>query len=329
VKEAHGERFGLAALGAGGIVAVRTLTLHPNPTRSPTMKKLHGLATCAAMVVAAGAYAQTAVVPAGVNGLAGTGGYSNFFRNLARSVQIEMDASVVTAAGIAPSTRITGISFRNPSYQVFPTWPATGLTATFTNYDVTLSRSTRSSAQGLSTTYTDNIGPDAVMVRSGGLALPSGFLPGGALTPNVNPWSGVITFTTPFLYTGGNLLLTIRHTGAVGAGTGNVEATPDAFVAGTAGIQTQNYTQVTGWTLQGMVNMKFTIVPGTPPCGTADFNCDGDVGTDRDIEAFFQCLSGTCPAAPCTNSADFNGDGDVGTDEDIESFFRVLGGGHC
>jgi autotransporter-associated beta strand protein len=64
-------------------------------------------------------------------------------------------------------------------------------------------------------------------------------------------------------------------------------------------------------------------------CGTADFNCDGDVGTDADIEAFFACLAGTCPSAPCANTADFNGDGDIGTDADIEAFFRVLAGGSC
>jgi hypothetical protein len=69
----------------------------------------------------------------------------------------------------------------------------------------------------------------------------------------------------------------------------------------------------------------------TPPsyCGTADFNCDGDVGTDMDIDAFFACLSGNCPPPPCTSTADFNGDGDIGTDADIEAFFRVLGGGGC
>jgi outer membrane protein assembly factor BamB len=66
-----------------------------------------------------------------------------------------------------------------------------------------------------------------------------------------------------------------------------------------------------------------------PPCGSADFNCDGDAGTDADIESFFACLSGTCPSAPCTASADFNGDGDAGTDSDIEAFFRVLAGGTC
>jgi probable HAF family extracellular repeat protein len=59
----------------------------------------------------------------------------------------------------------------------------------------------------------------------------------------------------------------------------------------------------------------------------ADFNGDGDVGTDADIEAFFECLAGNC-CATC-GSADFNGDGDVGTDADIESFFSVLAGGPC
>jgi hypothetical protein len=68
---------------------------------------------------------------------------------------------------------------------------------------------------------------------------------------------------------------------------------------------------------------------GGPHCGTADFNCDGDVGTDADIESFFSCLAGSCPPPPCTNNADFNGDGDIGTDADIEAFFRVLGGGTC
>jgi hypothetical protein len=60
---------------------------------------------------------------------------------------------------------------------------------------------------------------------------------------------------------------------------------------------------------------------------TADFNNDGDMGSDADIEAYFACLGGNC-CATC-GSADFDGDGDVGTDADIESFFGVLAGGSC
>jgi hypothetical protein len=62
-------------------------------------------------------------------------------------------------------------------------------------------------------------------------------------------------------------------------------------------------------------------------CGSADFDGDGDTGTDADIEAFFACLAGNC-CATC-GSADFDGDGDTGTDADIEAFFRVLAGGTC
>ncbi len=70
------------------------------------------------------------------------------------------------------------------------------------------------------------------------------------------------------------------------------------------------------------------IVQGPPSCYlNADFDGDGDVGTDADIEAFFACLAGTC-CSTCA-SADFNGDGDTGTDADIEGFFTVLAGGSC
>ncbi len=81
----------------------------------------------------------------------------------------------------------------------------------------------------------------------------------------------------------------------------------------------------------GWINLDdavdFVFITGQ--CGSADFNCDGDLGTDSDIAAFFACLSGSCPPPPCTSSADFNGDGDLGTDADIAAFFRVLAGGSC
>jgi hypothetical protein len=67
--------------------------------------------------------------------------------------------------------------------------------------------------------------------------------------------------------------------------------------------------------------------PAARIVNSADFNGDGDIGTDADIESFFACLAGAC-CASCGTS-DFNCDGDVGTDADIEEFFRVLAGGNC
>jgi hypothetical protein len=79
----------------------------------------------------------------------------------------------------------------------------------------------------------------------------------------------------------------------------------------------------------GDVDVESSGAAVSTSCNTADFNCDGDLGTDADISAFFACLSGSCPPPPCASTADFNGDGDIGTDEDIASFFSVLGGGPC
>jgi hypothetical protein len=87
---------------------------------------------------------------------------------------------------------------------------------------------------------------------------------------------------------------------------------------------------VAGCFFAGNVSVAFARYTfGHPCCGSGDFNCDGDVATDADIEAFFACLAGTCPPPPCASTADFDGDGDVATEADIEAFFRVLGGGTC
>jgi hypothetical protein len=75
--------------------------------------------------------------------------------------------------------------------------------------------------------------------------------------------------------------------------------------------------------------VRISLPPTTPPCGTADFDGDGDTGTDADIEAFFACLAGNCCATCWHLGADFNADGDSGTDADIEAFFRVLAGNPC
>jgi len=78
-----------------------------------------------------------------------------------------------------------------------------------------------------------------------------------------------------------------------------------------------------------LVGASFTTPGGCGGgCDTADYNNDGDTGTDLDIEAFFACLGGDC-CATCPENADFNRDGDTGTDLDIEAFFRVLGGQPC
>jgi hypothetical protein len=77
----------------------------------------------------------------------------------------------------------------------------------------------------------------------------------------------------------------------------------------------------------GWPGARLVFFPRGPFCGSADFNGDGDTGTDADIYAFFACIAGDC--CPTCGCADYNQDGDVGTDADIEAFFRVLAGSPC
>jgi hypothetical protein len=138
------------------------------------------------------------------------------------------------------------------------------------------------------------------------------------------------TITNPMLHVmsdcSGTILACNDNVGTVTGCTANQARITNLTVGGSVLIRVSSSGTGAPNSGLGHINITGTI---TQCCGSADFNCDGDVGTDADIEAFFSCLSGICPAPPCTSNADFNGDGDVGTDADIEAFFRVLGGGTC
>jgi hypothetical protein len=138
------------------------------------------------------------------------------------------------------------------------------------------------------------------------------------------------TFVGSFLYRwslagGMHELAPLVHGGIDGAGWQSIGTTYSAGVPGT-----WDHRAIVGvGRLIGETQSSVFVLTEGPVCGSADFDCDGSPGTDADIEAFFACLAGSCPAFPCRATADFNDDGDVGTDADIEAFFRVLAGGAC
>jgi hypothetical protein len=72
-------------------------------------------------------------------------------------------------------------------------------------------------------------------------------------------------------------------------------------------------------------NMQFTV---TDASGTQTFPASKPGAYDIYFATFTVGGGNPCPGNEC-GSQDFNGDGDVGTDQDIEAFFRVLGGGSC
>lgn len=161
--------------------------------------------------------------------------------------------------GLTPGSVLTGFQFRRDGG--FGSTP--NADTTYTSFDVTLSQSANAPG-ALSTTFASNIGGGAVAVRTGSLTFPTDSFPGGA---GPNGFGPLITFATPYTYTGGDLLVTIRHTGAVSAiGTQGrfLDAEADA---GLQYLRATGFTAATATVNQGLapvVNFQFTPVAAVP-----------------------------------------------------------------
>ncbi|MEX2217268.1 MAG: hypothetical protein WD749_00785 [Phycisphaerales bacterium] len=126
-----------------------------------------------------------------------------------RTIQFSVAASEL--AGIPAGSSITGLTWRQDNAAGNTTWPDAD--ALFTQYDIELSSQGAASPGGMLPTLASNVGPDATVVRSGPLTIPAQGFPGGAGAGQVNPFGHEIAFSTPFVYSGGPLVVTIRHSG--------------------------------------------------------------------------------------------------------------------
>ena len=240
-------------------------------------------------LLVAPAHAGEIIVPNHAPTTAGNGGYSTLMHTQERSYQLVVGPQEL--GGLAVGDLITGITWRLPSWVVYADWPGVGNVADITNYDIYLSTSNNPPGS-LSTTYTDNIGSDVVQVRGGPLSLTGPHFPGGALTPNVNPLGMVIPFSSSYIYKGGDLLLTIRHTGN-SFSTCSLDTVPSPY---TQAIGVASYTQANNWVDQGLITMKLVFdvsVPGTAYCfGDLGSGASCPCGNDND---------GSVPESGCAN----------------------------
>jgi hypothetical protein len=149
------------------------------------------------------AYGDIIVLP-NANALAeGDLGQSTLIEQVAITQQTVFAASQLSTVPLG--SLITGMAFRLDGGAAG--FPASALT--WAQYDVQLSSSANAPG-ALSSTFASNVGANAVTVRSGPLTIPAGAFSGGA-TPNL--FGLELPLTTPFVYNGGNLLITIRHSG--------------------------------------------------------------------------------------------------------------------
>ncbi|MBX3118192.1 MAG: PEP-CTERM sorting domain-containing protein [Fimbriimonadaceae bacterium] len=148
-------------------------------------------------IVAANFYANTPFAPAnGLNTVIRDSGAP-------RTAQILINQNQL--GGLLPGDRITGMAFRLYNGAV-----STYTGATWTSYDIRLGESV---APSLATaTFATNFVGGSTLVQTGGLTM-TGFT-SGASGAVPNAWQDTINFGTPHIYTGGHLLVEIRHTGS-------------------------------------------------------------------------------------------------------------------
>lgn len=214
----------------------------------------------AALLLFTASPAMAQVVPSTYENTPGTGIFVGPHATGARTYQLLMHEDILTdLVGRA----ITGISFRTAT-NASSDWPAVDVT--YSNYDIYLSQSVAPADRSL--TFADNVVGIQTQVRSGPLTVNAGDYPMGGSPTTFGPPINV----SDWAYTGGHLLVEIRHDG-----NGVSSRSMDALVSSTPGYGTMfsgawqsSYNATTG--LQGNFSViKFSSVAVPAPGALALF----------------------------------------------------------
>jgi hypothetical protein len=164
------------------------------------------------------------VAPPAYNATGGTGTFLGPLANAQRTYQLLIHEDQL--AGMV-GRQLTAISWRNPA-SATTTWPAAD--AVYDSYDIYLGPSVAPAARSL-TDFSANAAGPRTQVRSGSLLIRANSYPIGG---NPNQFGPEITFTQPWTYTGGHLLVELRHTGFTGT-----SRSVDALTSTTTGYGSQ------------------------------------------------------------------------------------------
>lgn len=167
-----------------------------------TLRRL--LTIALAMPLGAPALADEIVAPNAAAAVEGSGGLSTCLSSGPRTLQWVIARSQLSS--IPVGSVITGITYRLDAGA--STWPSANATAN--QYDIFIGSALNPPASA-STTFAANTAPDTVVGRGGPLLISPGAFPGVPASPNA--FAAFIPFTTRYVYTGGDLCITLRHSG--------------------------------------------------------------------------------------------------------------------
>lgn len=173
------------------------------------MKRFGLMTAVAALALPLGSAANAqeifGVVPNDFANTTGTATFLGPFANSQRTYQLLIHENQLNDFVGLP---LNGLTWRLPASAV-ANWPAS--TTTYNNFDIYLSESVAPANRSL--TFADNIVGSQTQVRSGSLAIGADSFTFGS-SPND---FGVVIDFDQWLYTGGHLLVEIRHSGSDGA----------------------------------------------------------------------------------------------------------------
>ncbi|MBW8361346.1 MAG: T9SS type A sorting domain-containing protein [Kaistella sp.] len=177
-----------------------------------------------------------------VPNITASSGFTGVYASSARTYQLIIDDSQLTPL---TGQYLTSIAFRLPS-NATSSWPATD--ATYSNFQIFLSNGVDPANRQLD--FAANVVGTQTQVKTGSLVVPAGALTFGS---DPNAFSHILTFDTPYLYNGTNLVIEIRHTGndvgsrstnSTGTSTAGYGSLYTACWQGTSGVMQGNFSFV-------------------------------------------------------------------------------------
>jgi hypothetical protein len=217
-------------------------------------------------VLFAGLQAQAAAVvaPAGNGGIEGGGSFGGIIYDLQQTAQ--MLIPVAYLGGLNSGDQLTGLQFRlNAGEAAGP--PAAFI---YSNFDITVSQPSATVSNASNASFADNIGPDAVLVRSGAFTIAANSFPTGG---SPNAFGPMIDFTTPYSYTGGDLLITMRMLTTTGTATNlilDAEFIVSGFTLSGAPYNGTNSTSAASYIPVMQLQVGRGVSVDDPPVGTPE-----------------------------------------------------------
>ncbi|MEO8446894.1 MAG: T9SS type A sorting domain-containing protein [bacterium] len=201
---------------------------------------------------------QTLPLPAAYVNTAGNAVFLGPLTNSPRTYQLLINESELTTI---TGRSIKGLTFRLP-LSATSNWPATD--AVYANYDIYLSESVTPAARSF--TFANNVVGVQKKVRSGSLTIAANsFTFGGS---PVNNFGSEITFDSTYLYSGGHLLIEIRHDGF--SGTSRTIDAAGTSVSGYGTLFSAAWTGTYNGTLGQQGNFSMTSLSLTGTVGIND-----------------------------------------------------------